>query len=156
VILVDGGAMVAWVDASDRHHAACTAALAEVREPMGTVWPAVTEALDLLKDLPRGQDAVLEMLRRGVVRLLALGEEDVPRLVELMSRYRDRRVDLGDAALLRVAEREGLDGVFTVDRRDFEAYRIGRRKPFRIVPEVRTGGRAAKRRIAGGRRRPAR
>jgi len=140
MILVDAGTMVAWVDASDQHHAACAAALAELREPMGTVWPAVTEALYLLADLPRGQDAVLEILRRGVVRLLPLGEEDVPRILELVAKYRQRRMSLADAALVRVAERDGLDRVFTVDRRDFEAYRIGRRKTFRIVPQGRAGG----------------
>jgi len=152
MILVDAGTMVAWVDASDRHHAACAAALAELREPMGTVWPAVTEALSLLVDLPRGQDAVLEMLRRGVVRLLPLGEEDVPRILELMAKYRQRRMGLADAALVRVAERDGLDRVFTVDRRDFEAYRIARRKTFRVVPEVRGGRRVAKRRVGRWRR----
>jgi predicted nucleic acid-binding protein len=109
---------------------------------MGTVWPAVTEAMYLLLDLPRGQDAVLEMVRRGVVRLLPLGEEDVPRIQELMAKYRDRPMDLADAALVRVAERDGLERVFTVDRRDFEAYRIGERKTFRIVPEGGTGARS--------------
>ena len=137
MILVDAGPMVAWVDASDQHHGPCAAALRELREPMGTVWPAVTEALDRLVDVPPGQDAVLEMLRRGVVRLLPLGEEDLPRIQELMAKYRDRRMGLADAALVRVAERDALDRVFTVDRRDFEAYRIGRRKPFRVLPEVR-------------------
>ena len=43
---------------------------------------------------------------------------------------------LADAALVRVAEREGLDTIVTVDRRDFPVYRIGRRKPFRIIPET--------------------
>ena len=141
MILVDAGPMVAWVDASDQHHGACVSALRELREPMGTVWPAVTEALNLLRDLPRGQDAVLEMLGRGVVRLLPLGEEDISRIQELMAKHRDRPMDLTDAALVRVAERDGLERVFTLDRRDFEAYRIGRRKAFRIVPEGRARGR---------------
>jgi hypothetical protein len=136
VILVDAGPLVALVDASDQHHGACAATLRDLREPMGSVWPAVTEALYLLQDLPQGQDAVLEMLTRGVVRLLALGQEDVPRIKELMAKYRDQPMDLADGALVRVAEREGLDRVFTVDRPDFEVYRIGRRKTFRILPEA--------------------
>jgi len=136
LILVDAGPLVALVDASDEHHARCAAALKEVGEPMGTVWPAVTEALYLLLDVPEGQQAVLEMLRRGVVRLVPLGLEDVPRMQELMAKYRDQPMDLADAAIVRVAEREGLDQVFTVDRRDFAVYRIGKRKPFRILPEA--------------------
>ena len=141
MILVDAGSLVALVDESDEHHARCVEALKEVREPMGTVWPAVTEALFLLLDVPEGQDAVLEMLRRGAIRLVPLGHEDVGRVQELMAKYRDQPMDLADAALVRVAERDGLDRVFTVDRRDFEVYRIGKRKIFQIIPEGSVGRR---------------
>jgi uncharacterized protein len=143
VILVDAGPLVALVDASDEHHGRCRDALKALREPMGTVWPAVTEALFLLMDLPEGQDAVLEMLRRGAVGLLPLGREDVARIQELMTKYQP--MDLADAALVRVAEREGVGRVFTIDRRDFEVYRIGNRRAFEIIPE-RPPGRARGRR----------
>jgi hypothetical protein len=42
---------------------------------------------------------------------------------ELMRKYRDLPMDLADAALVRVAEREKISRVFTIDRRDFEVYR---------------------------------
>ena len=87
MILIDAGPMVALVDASDQHHASCAEALRGVREPLGTVWPALTEAMDLLLDLPRGQEAVWEMVDRRVVRLLDLGPDDVPRIRELMAKY---------------------------------------------------------------------
>lgn len=146
MILVDAGPLVALVDASDEHHARCVEALEGLQEPMGTVWPAVTEALFLLSDVPQGQEAVLEMLNRGAVRLVPLGREDVSRIQELMAKYRDQPMDLADAALVRVAERDGVDRVFTVDRRDFAVYRIGNRKPFQIVPEGTPGRR--RRRVA--------
>lgn len=133
MILIDAGPLVALVDASDQHHASCAAALRGVREPLATVWPAVTEAMYLLLDLPRGQDAVWEMFDRRVVRLLDLGQDDIPRLRELMAKYSDRPMDLADAALVCVAERQGLDTIFTVDRRDFEVYRLHGRKRFQIV-----------------------
>lgn len=151
MILIDGGSLVALVDASDEDHARCVESLKELREPLGTVWPAVTDALERLRDVREGQAAVLEMLRRGVVRLMPLGQEDVSRLQELQARYRARPMDLADAALVRVAEREGLDRVFTLDRQDFGAYRIGR-KAFRIVPEG-PRGRVGRRRAAQRRRR---
>ena len=53
---------------------------------------------------------------------------------ELMAKYCDRPMDLADAALVRAAEREGLDTVFTVDRADFGVYRINGKKRFKIVP----------------------
>jgi predicted nucleic acid-binding protein len=134
LILIDAGPLVALVDASDQHHQRCTKALQSIREPLGTAWPAVTEAMDLLLDQPRGQEAVFEMIERGAVALLDLGHEDVPRIRELMVKYRNRPMDLADAALVRLAERDGHSTVFTVDRRDFEVYRIGGRRRFRILP----------------------
>ena len=43
-------------------------------------------------------------------------------------------MNLADAALVRVAERERIRRVFTVDRRDFEIYRPNRLGRFRILP----------------------
>jgi hypothetical protein len=43
-------------------------------------------------------------------------------------------MDLADAALVRVAEREKLRRVFTLDRRDFEVYRPSRLGRFVLLP----------------------
>ena len=134
MILIDAGPMVALVDSGDQHHAICVSALREIRVPLATVWPAVTEAMYLLSDLPAGQDAVWEMLARGTVRLLPLELDDVPRLRALMRQYADRPMDLADAALIGVGEREGIRTFFTVDRSDFAVYRLhGRTRPT-IIP----------------------
>jgi len=53
---------------------------------------------------------------------------------QLMQKYRDLPMDLADAALVRIAEREGIRRIFTLDRRDFALYRptgVGR---FEIIP----------------------
>ena len=88
----------------------------------------------LLSDLPKAQEAVWEMLARGVLQLLPLDLADVPRICELMGKYADRRMDLADAALVRVAEREDIRKIFPVDREDFSTYRLhGRVRP-NIIP----------------------
>lgn len=124
MILVDAGPLVALVDADDQYHEQCLAALREIREPLMTVWPALAEALYLLSDLPDGQDAVWEMLLRGVFGIVPLDVEDVSRIRELMRKYRGREMELADAALLRAGEREGTRKFFTVDRKDFSVYRL--------------------------------
>jgi predicted nucleic acid-binding protein len=130
LILVDAGPLVALVDADDQHHPRCVAALRAFREPMATVWPPLTEAMYLLGDLPGAQEALWEMLERGALHLFPLDSGDAPRMRELMRKYANRPMDLADAALLRVAEREGIRRIFTVDRRDFSVYRLhGRIKP---------------------------
>jgi len=130
MILVDAGPLVALVDAGDQHHAKCVATLKGLREPLATVWPPLTEAMYLLADLPKAQEALWEMLSRGAVQLLPLDSGDAPRIRELMRKYANRPMDLADAALLRVAEREGIRKIFTVDRKDFAVYRLhGRIRP---------------------------
>jgi len=134
VILVDTGPLVALTDADDQYFTECTAAFRTVRQPMGTVWPVLTEAMHFLGDLPEAQDAVWDMLARGAVQLLALGPDDVPRIRELMRQYADLPMDLADAALIHVAEREGLNRFFTVDKKDFAVYRLhGRTRP-KLIP----------------------
>jgi predicted nucleic acid-binding protein len=134
VILIDSGPMVALIDADDQHHAACIAALKKIRQPLGTVWPALTEAMYLLPDQPKGQDALWEAVVRGTIQLLPVGPPDVPRIRELMRKYVNRPMDLADAALLAVAERERIVKFFTIDRKDFAVYRLhGRIRPV-VIP----------------------
>ena len=133
MILVDAGPLAAMVNADDQYHEACSAALKTLGEPLATVWPALTEAMYLLADFSIGQDAIWEMIARGALQVQRLDATDVPRIRELMRKYANRPMDLADAALIRVAEREGLRKIFTVDRKDFSVYRIhGRLRPILI------------------------
>lgn len=134
MILLDAGPLVAILSDSDQHHRRCIAALRRIRDGMGTVWPAVAEAMHLLKPRPAAQQALVRKLAEGEVALLSLDRRDVPRIGELMAKYGDRPMDLADAALVRVAERERMDTIFTVDRDDFEIYRIDGRRKFKILP----------------------
>ena len=134
-VLVDAGPLVALIDRSDPWHQRCAAVLATFRDPLGTVWPAFTEAMYLLRADSRDQRALWDMIILGSVRFVAVnGDEDYPRMRELMWKYRDLPMDLVDAALVRVAEREGLRRVFTIDRHDFEIYRPYRLGRFEILP----------------------
>lgn len=132
--LVDTGPIVALMIATDQHHRRCTDALARILDPLATVWPVVAEAMYLLKQWPEAQEGLWSRLEAGSLQIRPLGNEDFPRMRELMRKYRDLPMDLADAALVRVAEREGIDTVFTVDRRDFEVYRILGRRRFKILP----------------------
>ena len=124
MILVDAGPLIALANADDQYHRSCAAALKTIRQPLATVWPVLTEAVYLASRAPGAQEAILEMIARGAVQLQELGVADVPRIRELMRKYADRGIDLADAALVRVAEREHIRDFFTVDRKDFAVYRL--------------------------------
>jgi uncharacterized protein len=132
-VLVDAGALIAVLDPSDSHHDDCVEALKEIREPLSTIWPAVTEAMHLLAGVPRAHDGLCDMLSDGVVQLLHLDAADLPRIKQLLQKYRDRPMDFADAALVRAAEREGLTRIVTFDA-DFAIYRLPRRARFTVLP----------------------
>lgn len=134
MILVDAGPLVAIVDAGDQHHRICLEAADTFKEPLGTVWPVLAEVAHLLRDLPEARDAVWEMIEIGALHLLQLGAVDLPRIRALMKKYADLPMDLADAALVAVAEREAIVKIFTVDRLDFAIYRLHGRRRFTIIP----------------------
>lgn len=134
MILVDAGPLVALIHADDNHHERCKAVLKSLDEPMASVWPPVTEAMYLLGFASEAQQALWEFVERGALSILPLDLTDVPRMRELMEKYRDLPMDMADAALVRVAERERIRRIFTLDRRDFSIYRPDQLGSFDIVP----------------------
>jgi predicted nucleic acid-binding protein len=88
----------------------------------------------LLSSWPEMQSGLLEWLELGSIKLATLEAEDMPRVRELMTKYRDRHIDFADAALVRVAERDKLRRIFTVDKKDFNVYRIMKTGRFSVLP----------------------
>jgi len=130
LILVDAGPLVALLDDEDQHHGQCLEAWRALDEPIATVWPVLGEAMHFLCDDRSAQEGIWKMIERGALALLPLGLSDVPRIRELMAKYADRPMDMADAALICVAEREGIRKIFTVDKKDFAVYRLhGRTRP---------------------------
>lgn len=131
---------MALIDRSDPSHEWSVTALRAEREPLATVWPAFTEAMYLLRGSWQAQKALWSRLETGALTMLPLDDLDAPRIRELMERYRDFPMDLADAALVRVAERETLTRIFTLDRAHFSAYRLrGRRRFVLVSPSVDAG-----------------
>ena len=134
MMLIDTGPLVALLHADDQNHARCVKALRSLQEPFGTVWPVLTLAMYLLNFSWEAQAALWEMIVTESVTILPLDREDAPRMRELMRKYRDLPMDMADAALVRVAERENLRRIFSLDRRGFTVYRPQKLGRFSIIP----------------------
>ena len=132
-VLVDAGPFVALIDRRDQNHARAVDALRGIVDPLVTVWPALVEAMYVLETWTE-QAALWAMVESGPIQLAPLDDDDVPRLRKLMARYRDLPMDLADAALVHVAERDEYRRIFTLDR-DFQVYRVAGRERLTIVPE---------------------
>ena len=129
--LIDTGAILALLDVSDPWHDSCAAAIREIRLPLATTASVVGEVFHFVGE--HGLAKAWQMLRKGTITLSPILDGDLPDLERLMLKYADRPMDFADATLVRLAEREGLTTILTVDQ-DFDVYRIGGRKAFRVLP----------------------
>lgn len=137
-VLVDTGPLVAILSSADEHHETCLTALRKLPGPLLSCWPVITEAAWLLRRSPRAVQQLLNSIDGGFLELLPLAGADGEPIAAVMKKYSDIRPQLADAALVYLAGRERIGTIFTLDRRDFSIYRIGRRRPFRIIPDVST------------------
>jgi predicted nucleic acid-binding protein len=99
-----------------------------------TSTAVLTELFHLFGDNTKEVERAWAFIRSGAVTVLAIADRDLADLAALMAKYHDRPMDFADATLVHLAERESLSTVFTIDHDDFETYRIGGRKRFRILP----------------------
>ena len=126
MILVDAGPLVALFDPADASHGRCVEVLQSVAEPLLTTIPVLTETFHLLTPSSVGAQRLMDFVAAGGLAVRYLDDEALIRGFELMLQYADMPMDLADASLVVTAEREDIRKVFTVDRRDFAAYRVRR------------------------------
>jgi predicted nucleic acid-binding protein len=137
VILVDTGPLVALFDPKDGQHLRCVRTLKAVREPIRTTVPVLTEAFHMLSPGSVGADRLREFVSRAGLSVWWLDAPTLARAFELMDVYSDHPMDLADASLVVAAEALGTRKVFSVDRQDFETYRVRRghrHYQFEIIP----------------------
>lgn len=132
--LADTGALLAYLDAADKWHERCRSAFGELWLPLTTSTAVLTELFHLVGDSPREMDVTWKFVRSGALTIAPISDRDLPDIETLMRKYRDRPMDYADATLVHLAQRESLSTAFTIDHDDFETYRIGGRKRFRILP----------------------
>jgi len=126
VILVDTGPLVALFDRKDKEHDRCVRALKSLREPLITTIPVLTETFYMLGPASRESDRLKDFIERRGLSLWFFDSGSLNRAFELMEIYAGHPMDLADASLVASAELLGTRKVFTVDRRDFETYKVRR------------------------------
>jgi predicted nucleic acid-binding protein len=122
VSLLDTGPLVSFLASGLEHHAWAVQQWKELRPPLLTCEPVLTEAAFLLKREGRDSDALFALLERGVIRIAIGIEREQADLRALMQRYRNRPMSLADACLVRLSEIHGSAEVLTLDG-DFRIYR---------------------------------
>ena len=130
--IADTGPLVAFLDRAERHHAWAAERVGELAAPLLVCEPVLAEAMYLLSDLPKAQDALFGLIENSALRIAFHIEEHVPALRTLQRKYRDRPMSLADACVVRMAELFEQHQVLTLDS-DFLVYRKRGREPLALI-----------------------
>ena len=122
--LIDTGPFVALFDPRDAHHRRCRAVLQRLATALVTTIPVLTEVFHLLTPASQGSERLRDFVAGSGCAVHYLDDSGLERAFALMQQCRDHPMDLADASLIVAAERLGTRRVFTLDRNDFETYRV--------------------------------
>ena len=129
-VIVDSGPLVAFFNRNDRFHQWAKEEWTGIAPPLLTCEAVLAETCFLLRHLPGGSRAVLELVNRGVIQTPFQLENEAQSIMSLISRYSDIPMSLADACLVRMAEHHPQSRVLTLDG-DFLIYRKNDR---RVIP----------------------
>ena len=130
-VICDTGPLVAYLNRRDPYHAWAVALMKQVRPPILTSEPVLTEAVYFLREDRLKVDPLFELLERDVLRLDFDLSANWPRIRTLMARY--DRMDLADASIVAMSEIYKRSQVLTVDRKDFSVYRRNDRQTIDFI-----------------------
>jgi len=110
--------------------------LRDLQAPLVTCEAVIVESCYLLRNLSGAAETVVDNVIAGIFQIpFQLSRESVG-VKQRLRKYRDRKIDLADACLIRLADEFETADILTLDK-DFEVYRWGRNKPFRILLNLR-------------------
>jgi len=138
LIIADTGFWVGILNERDAYHAVALKTAQNLREPLITTIPVITEVCYLLQKR-RGQafaTAFLRSYRRGAFQLFDLNDSHIARAEQLMQQYANLPMDFADASLVILAESIGHGRIVSTDQRDFDTYRWKNRHPFHNLLEL--------------------
>ncbi len=133
--LLDSGVIVALLDRSEWFHQACSETVGTLELPLVTCEAVIAECCYLLRNLPGAPEATIENVVAGIFQVPFQLSREAAGVKQNMRKYRDRKIDLADTCLIRLADEFETADILTLDR-DFEVYRWGRNKPFRILLDL--------------------
>lgn len=121
MIVADTSAIVALVDADDRHHRGLRALYESEPDDWVLPWAILPEVDYLLAThvSARAEEAFLDDLASSAYMVEWGDPRDVARARELCKRYRALKLGLVDGCVMAVAERLGAPAIATLDVRHF-------------------------------------
>jgi uncharacterized protein len=136
VTLLDTSFLFALTNNRDKNHRLASAILPKLERPLRLPTPVLPELCYLL-DSKLGHHVMrrfLRVLSESEMRLLALTDGDIMRILDILDQYSTSRLDFADAAIVALAERYNIRTIATFDRRDFSIIRPQHTTYFELLP----------------------
>ncbi len=137
IFLLDTGPLVALLNRRDDFHNWATAEWAKIEPPLLTCEAVIVEACFILRNLYPGQEAVISLVKAGVIQIAFHLDEEASSIGELLVRYQSVPMSLADACLVRMTELYANSLLLTLD----SDFRIYRKKRADIIPVIMPKGR---------------
>ena len=120
--------IVALLDRSEKFHKSCADVVRDLEPPLVTCEAVIAESCYLLRNLPGAPEAVIENVFAGIFQIPFQLSRDADGVKQRLRKYRDRKIDLADASLIRLADDFKTADILMLDK-DFEIYRWERTSP---------------------------
>jgi predicted nucleic acid-binding protein len=126
MIVADTGAVIALLDADDKHHGTLRRAFEAAPGDWLLPWAILPEVdyLALTQLGSRTEQAFLDDLASGAFTIDWGAERDMKRAAELNAGYRALKLGLVDAIVMAVAERRKAQAIATFDLRHFGTVKL--------------------------------
>ncbi|WP_414561697.1 MULTISPECIES: type II toxin-antitoxin system VapC family toxin [unclassified Anabaena] len=131
-VLLDTGPLVAAINRRDNFHTWVTAQWANIEPPLLTCEAVISEACFILRNVYGGQEAIINLVKIGVIDIPFKFHEEAAIIGELIKTYHSVPMSLADACLVRMSELYLNSFLLTFDS-DFLVYR---RNKNQVIPVI--------------------
>ena len=128
--LIDSGPLIALFDSSDRYHKSVLEFIKSYRGELVTSWSVITEVSHMLDFNLKVQIDFLKWIQKGAVNIYEIYQNDILHIIDMMEKYTDIPMDLADATLMYIANKEDIKDIISIDS-DFDIYRTLKRGSLR-------------------------
>ena len=134
--LIDTGILYALADKDDSWHTRAVEFISDFRGRLVTSSAVIPEICYLLNTYlsPGAEIVFVRSLANHEITIEHFTDGDLARIHELLSQYRDANIGFVDAACVAIAERLGIAGIVTTDRRHFSLIRPKHIPAFDLLP----------------------
>jgi len=120
--IIDSGPLIALFDRSDKYHSKVLDFIKSYRGKLITSWAVITEVSHMLDFNLQVQIDFLKWCEVGGIEVYDISQTEISNIRIMMEKYIDVPMDLADATLMYIANKENIKNIVSIDS-DFDIYR---------------------------------